>query len=251
VEARMAMMPESKRLICQGCWQQMRVPVPIRGPLALPMRVFGIRRSNMNPNICTICELMFGTVMRRRNVELDLTILFADLRGYTALSQEVGMEGVRDILDCFYDECAAAIWQEDGLLNKALGDGVMAVFNFPMARSDHARRAVQTGREIRRRCTAGFGPVAARLGLDPARLGVGVGIHTGLTAFGEFGRAHRDVTAIGNVVNLAARLQGAAAAWEIVVSREVLDESGADDASQVVRDCTLKGFAKPVTAFVM
>ena len=47
----------SKPLICQGCWQQMRVPVPIRGPLAVPLRMVGIRRSGMNPNICTICEL--------------------------------------------------------------------------------------------------------------------------------------------------------------------------------------------------
>ena len=58
----------SKPLICRGCWEQMRVPVPIRGPLAVPLRLFGIKRSNMNPDICTICELMFETVMRRRNV---------------------------------------------------------------------------------------------------------------------------------------------------------------------------------------
>ena len=74
-------------MICKGCWCQMRVPVPIRGPLSLPLRLFGIKPSRMNPNLCTICELMFKVVMRRRNIEAELTILFADLRGYTALSQ--------------------------------------------------------------------------------------------------------------------------------------------------------------------
>ena len=77
-------------IICKGCWCQMHVPVPIRGPLSLPLRLFGIRRSRMNPNLCTICELMFKVVMRRRNIQAELTILFADLRGYTALSQTLG-----------------------------------------------------------------------------------------------------------------------------------------------------------------
>ena len=79
-------------MICKGCWCQMHLPVPIRGPLSLPLRLFGVRRSRMNPNLCTICELMFKVVMRRRNIQAELTILFADLRGYTKLSQtlEVG-----------------------------------------------------------------------------------------------------------------------------------------------------------------
>jgi class 3 adenylate cyclase len=229
----------------------MRVPVPIRGPLAVPLRFFGIKRSNMNPDICTICELMFETVMRRRNVEVDLTILFADLRGYTALSQGLDQEGIREILDFFYDECAAAIWEEDGLFNKALGDGVMAIFNFPLTRSDHARRAVRAARQIQRRCSEQCKPMVARLGLDPLDLGVGIGVHTGLTAFGEFGRAHRDLTAVGSVVNLAARLQSAAAAGEIVVTREVLERLGGESAAKSVRDCVLKGFAEPVTGFLV
>jgi class 3 adenylate cyclase len=203
----------------------------------------------MNPDICTICELMFATVMRRRNVEMDLTILFADLRGYTALAQGLDQDGIREVLDFFYDECAAAIWAEEGLLNKALGDGVMAIFNFPLARSDHAGRAVRTAREIQRRFREQCEPVAARLGLSPSDLGVGIGIHTGLTAFGEFGRAHRDLTAVGSVVNLAARLQSAAAPGEIVVTRQVLDRLDGGNEPKSARDCVLKGYVQPVTAF--
>ena len=60
----------------------------------------------MNPNLCTICELMFKVVMRRRNIQAELTILFADLRGYTALSQTLGAGQVHELLNVFYDECA-------------------------------------------------------------------------------------------------------------------------------------------------
>ena len=98
-------------LICKGCWCQMRVPVPIRGPLSLPLRLFGIRRSRMNPNLCTVCELMFRVVMRRRNVEAELTILFADLRGYTALSQTLGAGQVQELLGVFYARIPQMDWR--------------------------------------------------------------------------------------------------------------------------------------------
>ena len=57
--------------ICKGCWQQMHLPVPLRGMLSVPFRAFGIRPSKMNPNTCTICELMFTRVMRARKVTID------------------------------------------------------------------------------------------------------------------------------------------------------------------------------------
>ena len=96
----------------------------------------------MNPNTCTICELMFTKVMRARKVTIDATVLFADLRGYTSLSQSLSPDAVSGLLDAFYDVCASAIWECDGLLNKTIGDAVMAVFNFPIRRDDHARQAV-------------------------------------------------------------------------------------------------------------
>jgi adenylate cyclase len=126
--------------ICKGCWEQMHLPVPLHGALSVPFRAFGIRPSRMNPNTCTICELMFTTVMRARKVTIDATILFADLRGFTSLSQSLSSDAVSGLLDAFYDETANAIWEHDGLLNKTIGDSVMAVFNFPMRRDDHARR---------------------------------------------------------------------------------------------------------------
>ena len=90
------------------------------------------------------------------------------------------------MLDAFYDECANAIWDHDGLLNKTIGDAVMAVFNFPIRRDDHARQAVLAAREIRVR-VRGVPNSALR---RPRRrcAAVGVGIDSGKLSFGEFGR---------------------------------------------------------------
>src|SRR5918995_3099190 len=144
--------PQAK--ICRGCWEQMRVPVPLRGPASIPFRVFGIRPSRMNPNTCTVCELMFTRIMKTRMIAVDVSVLFADLKDYTNLSQTLPPEAVSSLLDAFYDECAAAIWEHDGLLNKTIGDAVMAIFNFPIEQDNHAEQAVLAAREIQRRCKA-------------------------------------------------------------------------------------------------
>ncbi len=79
----------------------MRVPIPLRGPLSIPFRAFGVRPSRMNPNLCTICELSFTKVMRARKVNIDATILFADLRGYTGLSQSLCDRGASELVPLF------------------------------------------------------------------------------------------------------------------------------------------------------
>src|SRR5882724_6289142 len=143
------MTPQRSR-ICKGCWQQMHLPVPLRGMLSVPFRAFGIRPSKMNPNTCTICELMFTTVMKARKVSVDATILFADLRGYTGLSQSLSPDAISGLLDTFYDECANAIWAYDGLLNKTIGDAVMAIFNSPIGEKVNANLLLRAGAGIQK-----------------------------------------------------------------------------------------------------
>lgn len=230
----------------------MRLPVPLRGPASIPFRAFGIRPSRMNPNTCTICELMFTRVMKARKVTIEVSVLFADLRGYTTLSQSLSEDGVSSLLDIFYDECAESIWAFDGLLNKTIGDAVMAIFNFPVRHSDHAERAVLAAQEIQRRCEARRERLVAEgVGLDGSELGVGIGIDTGEASFGEFGRSHRDLTAIGTVVNTAARAQGAAEAGQILVTQAVRDRVGEKVPPQEGRDFHLKGFEKLVRLYAV
>src|SRR6266446_4123538 len=140
--------------ICIGCWQHLHLPVPLRGLASMPFRAIGIKPSRMNPNTCTFCELAFTKIMRARNITIDATVFFADLRGYTTLTQALSPTTMAALLDAFYDACGNAIWEHDGLLNKTIGDAVMAVFNFPIHHNDHAAQAVLAARDLQASCGA-------------------------------------------------------------------------------------------------
>ncbi len=232
--------------VCKGCWQQMHLPVPLRGIASAPFRAFGVRPSRMNPNTCTICEMMFEKVMKARQISIDATVLFADLRGYTGLSQTKDVEAVTALLDDFYDECAEAIWEHDGLLNKTMGDAIMAVFNFPIRQEDHAAQAVRAARAIQQRCTSRRNELSGGLEAVAETICVGVGIDSGKVSFGEFGRTHQDLTAIGTVVNTASRAQSAAAAGEILVTQHVYDRAPNELGERPAREYNLKGFDSPI-----
>jgi class 3 adenylate cyclase len=185
---------------------------------------------------------MFKRVMKATKITIDATILFADLRAYTRLSQSMSAASMGGMLDDFYDECAGAIWAHDGLLNKTIGDAVMAVFNFPIRQADHARQALLAAHDIQRRIKAR----KEEAGLD---FGVGIGIHCGELSFGEFGRSHRDLTAIGTVVNTASRVQGVAEAGEILVTEAVRERVGDTLPDDVGRSYELKGFDSPIMLY--
>ncbi|MGR9172251.1 adenylate/guanylate cyclase domain-containing protein [Rhizobium sp. KDH_Rht_773_N] len=232
--------------ICRGCWDQMHMPIPIGGPLSLPLRAFGITRSKMNPDICTICERSFQYVKKKRHITSGATILFADIRDYTGLSERTDAAELGRIVSLFQTRAAEAIWANDGIVNKQMGDGLMAIFNFPIRRQDHAAAAIQAGRDIQRFC----GEALAEI--DPGQpLGIGVGIHTGDVQIGEFSSFHSDFTAIGGVVNQAARLESQAAAGEIVVSAEAARQAPALVAGSEPRMLSLKGIGQPVEARVL
>ena len=199
----------------------------------------------MNPNTCTICELMFTKVMRARKITIDATIMFADLRGYTSLSQSQSPDAVSGLLDAFYDECANAIWAHDGLLNKTIGDAVMAVFNFPLVRAEHPRNAVLAARDIQKSWRERREALVAAHGLTASELGIGIGIHSGELSFGEFGRSHRDLTAIGTVVNTASRAQSVAEADQILVTKAVFRARPTGFEGQSFKGIPAQGIRRP------
>jgi adenylate cyclase len=114
----------------------------------------------------------------------------------------------------------------------------MAIFNFPIRHPDHVRRAVFAAREMQK----SFEPMRAEFG-------VGIGIHTGEISFGEFGHSHRDLTAIGTVVNTAARIQSAAEPGQILVTEAVYHQARADIGDGTARDHHLKGFDEPLALY--
>ena len=234
--------------ICQGCWEQMHVPIPIRGPFSAIFKTFGIRKSKMHPNLCTICESMFAKVMKKKQVPRSITILFADIRGYTDLSQQVEGTKLNELLNHFYDHCSAAVWEKDGIVNKFIGDAVLAIFNFPLVRKDHVKNAVSAAMQLQKDCQH----LKEEIGLrDVNNVGVGIGIHTGECYMGEVGTSYKDFTAIGPVVNLTSRLQGAAAIGEIMVTEEVFTEVKDQFPAAERKTLTLKGINDPVNGYVL
>ncbi len=206
----------------------------------------------MNPNVCTLCEdpprLLASMVRGKKNKPIPATVLFADVRGYTNISQMVDHPELVSLLSDFYEHCSSVIWERDGIVNKLIGDAILALFNFPITRSDHVKQAVLSGIELQKKCMAMKARFAgeAENGIS---CGIGVGIHTGDVFIGDIGRFCRDFTAIGEVVNLAARLQGAARPGEVLVSESAYQRVKDDFTGVESRVCALKGIADPVTAY--
>ncbi len=222
------------------------MPIPIGGPLSLPLRAFGITRSKMNPDICTICERSFQYVKKQRHITSGATILFADIRNYTGLSQRVGAAELGRIVSLFQTRAAEAIWANDGIVNKQMGDGLMAIFNFPIIRKDHAAAAIMAACDIQRACAQAFRDI------DSAEeIGIGVGIHTGDVQIGEFSSFRSDFTAIGGVVNQAARLESQARPGEILVSLDTALQAPELMGGTEARALSLKGIEQPVEARVL
>lgn len=148
----------------------------------------------------------------------SLSVLFADIRGFTTLSERLAPTDVVKLLNEFFTVMASAVFDAGGTLDKFIGDCVMALFGAPISAEDSPVRAVESAVQMQRRVRdLSLRRVAA--GLEPIR--IGIGIHTGEAVVGNIGSTERmQYTAIGDTVNISARLVGKAAAGEILVSSE-------------------------------
>jgi len=243
-------MDDFKSIYCKGCWQQMKMPIFIRSPLSFPYRLMGVKPSRMHPNLCTICESMFTRVKKNKQIEIQATVMFADLRGYTQLSEHADPAAVARSLDKFYNECARAIWKRDGIINKMIGDAVLSVFNFPVEQQDHVRQAVKAGIEIQRISTELESEWSSLVDAN-APVKIGIGIHTGTASIGEFGTTYKDFTIIGSVVNKASRIQGAARNGEILITDDAYRSIESEYPQLEPRTCRLKGIEQPVVAYAI
>lgn len=224
------------------------MPTAIRGPFSFLFKTMGIKKSKMHPNLCTFCESNFAKIMKHKQIPVATTILFADIRGYTDLSQQIEGSKLNDLLHQFYDRCSAAVWEYDGIVNKFIGDAVLAIFNFPLIRKEHVQNAVNAAVQLQKECKH----LKEEIGLSENHaVGVGIGIHTGESYMGEVGTTYKDFTAIGPVVNLTSRLQGAAGIGEIMVTEEVFMEVKQQFPAAEKKTLTLKGINTPVNGYVL
>ncbi len=209
----------------------------LAGPLRHVFRIAGIKRSARNPNLCSRCDTH---VQEGRLVEV--TVLFADLSSFTELTHDLGAERTHEVVDAFLRAASGIITQHGGFIDKFIGDAVMALYNVPIKYNDHARRAVAAALELQ----------AAMAGLSDRfqmKLRAAVGIASGFARVGRLGSEEsKDFTAIGDVVNVAARLEAKTNPGEILMSGETYEKI-ADDFPDVPEErLQLKGFREPVAA---
>jgi adenylate cyclase len=122
----------------------------------------------------------------------------------------------------------------------------MAIFNFPIRQNDHPAQTVRAAHDMQRRWHVQRTKLADRFELAENNLCIGIGISSGYVSFGEFGQSHRDLTAIGGVVNTAARAQSVAVAGQILVTRGVRDRCGPDITFGEGKLYALKDLVEPV-----
>ena len=198
-------------------------------------RVGGVRRSAENPNLCNRCN---GHIEEGRVVEL--AVFFADLSGYTTLTHDLGPERTHELLDIFLRTATDVAVKYDGFVTQFVGDEVMAFFNAPLVRPDFAELAVNAGVELRREVKA----LGERFD-HPMDVTVGIAIgHARVGRVGSKEIAH--YSAIGDVVNRAARLVARVSPGGILVDSTVYAAVANDFPDAIVEQISLKGFEEPI-----
>ena len=176
----------------------------------------------------------------------DITILFCDLRGFTSFAESAEPEEVMGVLAEYHSCLGRLIFKFEGTLDRFAGDGVMVLFNDPLPCTDPSLRAVRLALEMRDAVDA----LAVNWRKRGHDLGFGIGVAYGYATLGRIGFEGRmDYSAIGSVVNLAARLCDEAKDGQILVDSKV--HAAIEEYVQVdeVGDLILKGFRRPVRAF--
>jgi class 3 adenylate cyclase len=176
----------------------------------------------------------------------DVTVVFLDLRGFTAFAETAEPEEVMGVLREYHAEMGRLILEHEGTLERFTGDGMMIFFNDPTPVADPAKRAVRMALAMRECVT----PLSERWRKRGHELDLGIGIAEGYATIGAIGFEGRwDYGAIGTVTNLAARLCGEAKPAQILVTRRVASDAEDLIETEPVGPLTLKGLAKPVPAF--
>jgi adenylate cyclase len=180
-------------------------------------------------------------------VNQTVTVLFADIRGFTRISEHANPERIVQLLNKYFSEMTDIIFSYGGTLDKYIGDGLMALFGAPAVTPLDAANALESAVEMQRRILA-LNHELQEEGFP--EIGVGMGLHTGEATVGYIGSNRRtEFTAIGDTVNLAARLESNALAGQILISDATMQAAGAIYPLTPREPITVKNREQPVPLF--
>ena len=177
----------------------------------------------------------------------DIAVLFVDIRGFTTLSEKLSPREVVDLLNDYFENITNAVFNNQGTLDKFIGDAAMAVFNSPFDLEDYTYKAVKTALDIQK-CSEEIARIShEKTGI---KIGFGVGVNCGEAIIGNMGSEYRvEFAAIGDTVNTASRLEGVAKAGQVIISKKVYDRlKGRIDVTWL-GNVSLKGKAKEVEIY--
>lgn len=162
---------------------------------------------------------------------VQVTVLFSDIRNFTSISEKLDAREVVEMLNAYFSRVTEPILAEGGMVNKFIGDAVMAIFGSPVRHADHARRALRAALQMAREAEDFKQWMRARFpGRGLPEFGIGIGVHSGEAVIGDIGSVKRtEFTAIGDTVNAASRLEGLTKEMRcvLVASKACVDAAGA------------------------
>jgi adenylate cyclase len=212
---------------------------PFAGVGGALMRVLGKGPSGRNPRFCEDC--LARTPLG--GAEIELSMLFADVRGSTGLAEHAPLADFAALMNRFYTTGTDVLVRTDALIERFQGDAVIGLYVPGFAGPQHARRAVEAAQELLRAVGQPHAPW----------LPIGIGVHTGIAHVGMVGSDDvlANLTVLGDAANTAARLASQAAAGEIVLSEQAALAADLDTDGMERRELTLKGRNLPVSACVI
>jgi adenylate cyclase len=208
---------------------------PFGGAGGRLVRIAGFKPSRKNPNLCARC----CDTLPPGGLEVDVAVLFADVRGSTALSERIGAARFAELLNRFYRSATEVLIRHDAIIDKLIGDEVMALFVRGIAGPDYRERAASAGVEL------------VRVVSSDLELPVGAAVTAGTAFVGNVGDQVVDFTALGDPINTAARLQAEAASGEVVIASDLHSQltSRCPDAEH--RTIDVRGKDQPVDVVVV
>ena len=217
--------------------------IPMGGVGAKALRFIGSEPSTFSSKLCRGCEK--DARKYESGAEVELTMLFADVRNSTSLAESKGVKGFKEIINRFYKETSNVLIEHNALVNRLMGDQIIALFVQRYAGRNHAKTALDATKDLLQ--ITGHGD-----GKEPW-IPVGAGIHTGMAYVGAVGSGTgvNEIAVLGSAANLCARLSSKAAAGEILISKDSIEFGNLNVDGLETRLLELKGVSQPVSVSVM